>query len=149
MLYNSSGNYFDFRGFKILIFYQLRSFRQWTFNLSTFEDYFGLKPHTTIINIIIEPNSINLIYKLILNRYLDLESVRWDYLISEDGWEHGICSYIEFQQRLHNLTQNAVKRRNNDPAQESRVLQHSKIGLPMPRNQASFYLKLSKKISKS
>ena len=39
--------------------------------------------------------------------------------------------------------------RDNDPSQESRVIQHTETGLPVPRTKVSLSLKLAQKISKN
>ena len=78
-----------------------------------------------------EPNPNTLTYEPILNKYVDLEIDRGDEIIPEDRWEDRYCSDIEIKQRRHNLAQDSVKRKNNDRAQESGVLQHAEIGLPV------------------
>ena len=68
------------------IIYQLRICRQKTINMSPFEAHFGRKANTPLCNISIEPDPNILTYKRILNKHLDLQTVRWDELISKDNW---------------------------------------------------------------
>ena len=96
----------------------------------------------------IEANPNTLTHEPILNKYIDLEIDRCDEILPEDRWEDGCRSDIEIKQRCHNLAQDSVKRRNNDRAQESGVLQHAEIGLPVPRNEGSLKKKLSAKMQK-
>ena len=64
------------------IFYQIRICRQRTINLSPFEAHFGRKAKTPLSNISTEPDPNTLTYELILNKKLEMETVRWDELIS-------------------------------------------------------------------
>ena len=52
-----------------------------TINLSPYEAHFGRKANTPLSNFLTEPNPNTLIFKPILNKYLDMETVRWDELI--------------------------------------------------------------------
>ena len=67
------------------IIYQLRICRQKTFNRSLFEAHFGRKANTPLNNITTKPDPQSLTYKNILNKYLDLETVRWDELITDEN----------------------------------------------------------------
>ena len=78
-----------------------------------------------------EANRNTLTHEPILNKYIDLEIDRCDEILPKDRWADGCRSDIEIKQRCHNLAQDSVKRRNNDRAQESGVLQHAEIGLPV------------------
>ena len=71
------------------IIYQQRICRQKTINVSPFEAHFGTKANTPLSNISTEPDTSSLTYKNILNKYLDLETVRWEELISEENWDNG------------------------------------------------------------
>ena len=68
------------------IIYQLRICRQKTINVSPFEAHFGRKANTPLSNISTKPDPSSLTHKNILNKYLDLETVRWEELISEENW---------------------------------------------------------------
>ena len=70
------------------IIYQLRICRQNTINVSPFEAHFGRKANTPLSNILTKPDPSSLTYKNILNKYLDLETVRWEELISEENWDN-------------------------------------------------------------
>ena len=67
--------------------YQLRICRQKTLNISPFEAHFGRKANTPVNNISTESDPNSLTYKRILNKFLDLETVRWEELISEENWD--------------------------------------------------------------
>ena len=69
------------------IIYQLRICRQKTIYIyiSPFEAHFGRKANTPLSNISTEPDPNSLTYKRILNKYLDLETVRWEEQISEEN----------------------------------------------------------------
>ena len=71
------------------IIYQLRICRQKTINISPVEAHFGRKANTPLSNISTEPDPSSLTYKPILTKYLDMETVRWEELISEDHLGHG------------------------------------------------------------
>ena len=122
--------------------YQLRICRQKTINISPFEAYFGRKAKTPLSNISTEPDTSSLTYKLILNKNLNMETVRWEELISEDNWDTEARSDIE-------LDQNKDKLSNADPDKETRVIPHPDVGLAVPRTEASLTVKLAKKKPKS
>ena len=67
--------------------YQLRICPQKTINISPFVAHVGRKPNTPLSNISTEPDSSSVTYKPILTKYLDMETVRWEELISEDQWD--------------------------------------------------------------
>ena len=77
------------------IIYQLRICRQKTINISPFEAHFGKKANTSLVNISTEPDPSSLTYKRILNKYLDMETVRWEELISKENWDLGARSDTE------------------------------------------------------
>ena len=66
--------------------YQLRICPQKTINISPFEAHVGRKLNTPLSNFSAESDSSSLTYKPILTKYLDMETVRWEELISEDQW---------------------------------------------------------------
>ena len=58
-----------------------------TIKKSPFEAHFGRKANTPLSNISTEPGPSSLTYKRILNNSLDMETVRWEEMISEDNWD--------------------------------------------------------------
>ena len=83
------------------IIYQLRICRQKTINLSPFEAHFGRKASTPLCNISTEPDPNTLTYKTILNKDLDMETVRWDELITDEQWDKEAQSDIELEKTRH------------------------------------------------
>ena len=77
-------NQFNLKASINSILYQLRICRQKTINISPFEAHFGRKANTPLGNISSVPNPSSLTYKTILKKYLVMETVRWEDLISED-----------------------------------------------------------------
>ena len=131
------------------IIYQLLICHQKTINISPFEAHFGRKANTPLSNILTEPDPISLTYKPILPKYLDMETVRWEELISEDHWDTEARSDIKLEANRDRLSRDAVKRSNADPDKESRVIPHPDVGLAVPRSEASLTVKLAKKKPKS
>ena len=129
--------------------YQLRICRQKTINISPFEAHFGRKANTPLSNISTQPDPSSLTYKRILSKYLDMETVRWEELISEDKWDTEARSDIQLEQNKDKLSKDAVRRSNADPDNESRVIPHPDVGLAVPRTEASLTVKLAKKKPKS
>ena len=84
-------------------------------------------------------------YKNIFKKYLDIETVRWEELITEENWDNEERSDIEFDLNNEKLSKDALKRRNEDPNKEPRVISHPEVGLPVPRTEASLTVKLAKK----
>ena len=125
--------------------YQLRICRPKTINISAFEAHFGRKANNPLSNIPTAPDPNSLTYKRILNKYLDLETVRWDELISEENWDVEARSDTELGHNRDKLNKDAAKRRNEDPKRESRVIPHPEVGLAVPRTEASLAVKLDKK----
>ena len=76
------------------IIYQLRVCRQTTINIP-FEAHFGRKANTPLGNISAAPDNNTLTYKPILNKYLHMETVRLDELISEEQWDNEARSDID------------------------------------------------------
>ena len=127
------------------IIYQLRICRQKTINISPIEAHFGRKANTPSSNISTEPDPSSLRYKRIFNKYLDMETVRWEELISEYNWDTEARSEIELEQNKDRLSKDAVRRSNADPDKESRVITHPDVGLAVPRTEFySTYSKTSK-----
>ena len=88
-------NQFNMKASINSIIYQLRICRQKTINKSPFDAHFGRKTNTPLSNITTKPDPKSLSYKNILNKYLDLETVRWDELITDDNWNNEERSDIE------------------------------------------------------
>ena len=142
-------NQFNLKASINSIIYQLRICRQKTINILPFESYFGRKAKTPLSNISTEPDTSSLTNKLILNNSLNMETVRWEELISEYNWDTETRSDIELEQNEDKLSKDAVRRNNAHPDKESCVNPHPDIGLPVPRTEASLTVKLEKKEPKS
>ena len=127
------------------IIYQLRICRQKTINISPFEAPFGRKANTPLSNISTEPDPNSLTYKRLLNKYLDLETVRWEELFSEENWDVDARSDTELEINRDQLSKDATRRKNADPEKESRLITHPDVGLPVPRTETSLSVKLAKK----
>ena len=96
-------------------------------------------------NITTKPDPKRLTYKNILNKYLDLETVRWEVLISDENWDNEGRSDTELELNRDRLGKDATKRKNEDPNKESRVIPHPDVGQSVPRTEASLEVKLAKK----
>ena len=131
------------------IIYQLRICRQKTINISPFEAHFGRKANTPLSNISTEPDLNSLMYKRILNKYIDLETVRWEELISEENWDVEARSDTDLEQNRDKLSKDAARWKNVDPDKESRVITHPDVGLAVPRRGVSLSVKLAKKKPKT
>ena len=127
------------------IIYQLRICRQKTINISPFEAHFGRKANTPLSNITTKPDPKSLTYKNILNKYLDLETVRWDQLITDENWNNDERSDIEIEVNKNKLGKEAMKRQKEDPKKESRLISHPDVGQSIPRTETSLVVKLAKK----
>ena len=114
------------------IIYQLRICRQKTINISPFEAHFGRKANTALSNIKTKPDPKSLTYKNILNKYLDLETVRWDQLITDKNWNNDERSDIEIEVNKDKLGKEAMKRQKEDPNKESRLISHPDVGQSIP-----------------
>ena len=80
---------------------------------------------------------------------IDMETVRWEELISEDHWDKEKRSDTELEANRDRLSENAVQRSNADPNKESRVIPHPDFRFAVPRTEASLTVKLAKKKPKS
>ena len=127
------------------IIYQLRICRQKTINISPFEAHFGRKANTPLSNITTKPDPKSLTYKNILNKYLDLETVRWDQLITDKNWNNDERSDIEIEVNKDKLGKEAMKRQKEDPNKVSRLISHPDVGQSIPRTETSLEVKLAKK----
>ena len=131
------------------IIYQLRICRQKTINISPFELHYGRKANTPLSNISTKPDPSRLTYKTISTKFLDMGTVRWEELISEDHCDTEERSDIELESNRDRLSKDAVQRSNADPDKESRVFAYPDVGLDVPRTEASLTAKLAKKKPKS
>ena len=138
-------NQFNVKASKNSIIYQLRFCHQNTINISSFEAQFGRKANTPLSNITTKPDPKSLTYKNILNKYLDLETVRWEELISDENWDDEGKSDTELELNRDRLSRDATKRKNEDSKKESRVIPHPHVGQSVPRTEASLEVKLAKK----
>ena len=80
-----------------------------------------------------------------MNKYLDLETVRWKELISEENWDVDARSDTELENNKDKLNKDATRRKNADPEKDSRLITHPDVGLPVPRTETSLSVKLAKK----
>ena len=127
------------------IIYQLRICRQKTINISPIEAHFGRKANTPLGNITTKLDPKSLTYKNILNKYLDLDTVRLEELISEENWDNEGRSDTELELNRDRLSKDATKRKIEDPNKESRVIPHPDVRQSVPRTEASLEVKLAKK----
>ena len=137
-------NQFNMKASINSINYQLRICRQKTIGISPFEAHFDRKANTPLSNITTNPDSKSLTYKNILNKYLDLETVRWDQLITVENWNKDERSDIEMEVNKDKLGKEAMKRQKDDPNKESRLISHPDVGQPIPRTESSLEVKLAK-----
>ena len=84
-----------------------------------------------------------------MNKYLDLETVRWEELISEENWDVEARSDTELEHNRDKLNEDAARTRNADPEIEFRMISHPEVGLPVPRTETSLAVKLAKKKPKT
>ena len=145
----ASRNRFNLRASIYSITFQLRIIRQKTINISPFEAHFGGKANTPISNISTEPDSGTLTYKPISKKYIDMGTVRWDELISDEQWDNDARSDIDVEKYRDRLSKDAVRRCNEDPNKESRVIKQTDVSQSLPRAEASLTLKLAKKKPKN
>ena len=80
-----------------------------------------------------------------MNKYLDLETVRWEELISEENWDVDAGSDTELEHNRDKPSKDATRRKNADPEKESSLITHPDVGLPVPRTETSLSVKLAKK----
>ena len=145
----ASRNQFNLKASINSIIYQVRICRQKTINIPPFEAHFCRKAKTPLSSISSEPDPSSLTYKRNLNKKLDIKTVRWDELISEDNWDTKARSDIEIEQSKDKLSKDAIRRNNPDPTKESRVIAHPDVDRTVPRTEASIAVKLAKKKPKS
>ena len=102
-------NQFKFKASINSIIYQLRICRQKTINISPFEAHFGRKTNSPLGNILTEPDPNSLTYERILNKYLDLETVRSEELISEENWDVDARSDTELEHNRDKMSKNGAR----------------------------------------
>ena len=107
-------NHFSVKASINSIIYQLRICRQKTINISPFEAHFGRKANTPLSIVRTKPDPKSLTYKKISNKYLDLETVRWEELISDDN-EGRSDTEIELNKDI--LSKDLTKRKKRGPEQ--------------------------------
>ena len=100
---------------------------------------------TPLSNISTEPDPISLTYKRSLNKYLDLKTVRWEELISEENWDVDARTDTELEHDRDKLSKDATRRKNANSETESRLITHPDVGLPVPRTETSSSIKLAKR----
>ena len=127
------------------IIYQLQICRQKTINVSPFEAHFGRKANTPLSNKSTKSDPSSQTYKNILNKGLDLETFRWEELISEENWDNEERSDTELELNRDRLSKDAGKRKNEDPNKESGVIPHPEVGLSVPQTEASLNLSSPKR----
>ena len=142
-------NRFNLKASTNYIIYQLRICRQKTITISPFEAHFGRKANTPLSNNSTEPDPSSLPYKRISNKYLDMETVRWEEPISEENWDLETRSDTKLEQNKDKLSKDAARRKNADPEKESKVIPHPDVGLAVPRTETSHSVKLAKKKPKT
>ena len=91
--------------------------RQKTINISPFEAHFGRKANTPLSSITTEPDPKSLTYKNILNKYLDLETLRWKELIADENWTNEERSDTDIELNKDRLSKDATKRKKRRPEQ--------------------------------
>ena len=138
-------NQFNLKASINSIIYHLRKCRQKTIHISPFEAHFGRQANTPLSNISTEHDPNSLTYKRILNKYLDLETVRWEELFSDEIWNVDARSDTELEHNRDKLSKDAAQRKKADPEKESRLITHPDVGLPVPRTETSLSVKLAKK----
>ena len=102
-------NQFNLKASINSIIYQLRICRQKTIIISPFEAHFGRKANTPFSNISTKTDPKSLTYEHILNKYLDLETVRWDELISEEKLDVETRSDTELEHNRDKLSKDAAR----------------------------------------
>ena len=138
-------NQFNLKASINSIIYHLRICRQKTTNMSPFEAHFGRKSNTPLSNNSTKPDHSSLTYKRLLNKYLDMEIVRWEELISEEKWDLETRSDTELEQNKDRQSKDAARRKNADPDKESKIIPHPDFGVAVPRTETSLSVKLAKK----
>ena len=72
-----------------------------------------------------------------------------DELISDEQWDKDAGSDTDLEKSRDRLSKDALRRCNEDPNKESRVITHPDVGQAVPRTEASLTSKLAKKKPKN
>ena len=120
-----------------------------TINFSQFEAHFSRKTNTPLSNISTEPEPSTLTHKPIFKKLLDMETVRWDELISDEQWDTEARSDIQLEISRDRLSKDAVRQCNAALDKESRVIPHTDVGQAVPRTESSLTFQLAKKNPKA
>ena len=73
-----------------------------------------------------------------------MEAVLWEELISEENWDVDSRSDTELENNRDKLSKDATRRKKADPENESTLITHPDVGLPVPRTETSLSVKLAK-----
>ena len=57
-----------------------------------------------------------------------METVHWDELISDEQWDNDARSDIDLEKSTDQRSKDAVRRCNEDPNKESKVIAHPDVG---------------------
>ena len=106
--------------------------RQKTINLSPFEAHLGENNNTPLSKNATEPDPNALKYKPIFNKIIDMKTLRWGELISDELWDDDRRSDVEFEKQRHKISKDARLRCNEDQDKKSRTRSHPDVGLLVP-----------------
>ena len=76
---------------------------------------------------------------------IDMETVLWEELISEENWDLETRSDTELEKNKDRLSKDAAGRKNADPDKESRIIPRPNFGLAVPRTETSLSVKVANK----
>ena len=110
-----------------IIIHQLRICKQRTPKTSPFEAHFGRKPNTPLSVIATKPNLLNLSYKIIINHYLDEDTVMPERILPDDKWVNGYRSDIEVEIGMTRATTEARSKERASTDGEPRFLKTKAI----------------------
>ena len=100
---------------------------------------------TPLSNISTEPDPSTLTYIPTLKKHSEMETVRWDELISDEQWDTEARSDIGLEINRDRLSKDAVRRCDANPDKESRLIPLPDVGQAVPRTEASLAMILAKK----
>ena len=126
------------------VIYRLRICKQKTNKLSPLESHFGRKTNTPLSNISTKPNSSDLIYEKILNRYLDEETVKPNELLPEEHCGNS-RSDDEIEKNMCKATKDAHSSERLVGDNESRSLHTTKAHRPIPLKGNTVQLNIARK----
>ena len=124
----------------------LRLTKQKTTKITPFEAHFGRPADTPLKNISNVPSSLNLNYEKIINNYLDADTVPAGDFLDELGGINPDRSDLDIEKNMCRAQQDAGRRYRDSDNKESRFIIHPKISNPIPRTEASFNIKLARKL---